>query len=228
MIFKRYAIYYLPEPGPLAEFGAAWLGWDAASGQDMAHPRIDGLPLPAEQITDTPRKYGLHATIKPPFRLAPGTTENALNDALAAFCADQPAVTLDGLELAQLGRFLALRPEGDETALNALAANAVRILDAFRASMTEAELTHRRAANLNPEQDALLLQWGYPYVMESFRFHITLTGKLPKALARQTAQVLKPHLAPLLPQPFRIATLCLMGEAADGRFHLIARHELTG
>ncbi len=228
MNFKRYAIYYLPEPGPLADFGAAWLGWDAATGQDMAHPCIDGLPLPVEQITYTPRKYGLHATIKPPFRLAPGTTENALNDALAALCADQPAVTLDGLDLAQLGRFLALRPEGDETALNALAANAVRILDAFRAPLSEAELTRRRAANLSPEQDALLLQWGYPYVMESFRFHITLTGKLPKAQARQTAQVLKPHLAPLLPQPFRITTLSLMGEADDGRFHLIARHELTG
>ena len=110
MNFKRYAIYYLPEPGPLAAFGAAWLGWDAASGQDMAHPRIDGLPLPVEHITDTPRKYGLHATIKPPFRLAPGTTENALNDALAAFCADQPPVTLDGLDLAQAWPLSGLAP----------------------------------------------------------------------------------------------------------------------
>ena len=228
MDYTRHAIYYAPEPGPLATFGARWLGWDAEAGAPLAHPTVPDLPQPVGKITETPRKYGLHGTIKPPFRLAPGTTENALNDALAAFCADQPAVTLDGLDLAQLGRFLALRPEGDETALNALAAETVRVLDAFRAPLSDAELTRRRTANLSPEQDALLLQWGYPYVMESFRFHITLTGKLPKAQARQTAQVLKAHLAPLLPQPFRIATLSLMGEADDERFHLIARHELTG
>ncbi|HDR28083.1 MAG TPA: phosphonate metabolism protein, partial [Rhodovulum sp.] len=30
--YKRYAIYFAPEPGPLAEFGAAWLGWDPLAG----------------------------------------------------------------------------------------------------------------------------------------------------------------------------------------------------
>ena len=228
MTFTRYAIYHMPAPGPLAAFGAAWLGWDAVTGQPVPHPAIGDLPLSIDQITETPRKYGLHATIKPPFRLSHGTAEADLNSALAEFCASQPTVTLEGLELAQLGRFLALRPIGDETALNALAAATVRGLDAYRAPLTEGELTRRRAAPLSPEQDALLLQWGYPYVMEAFRFHITLTSKLPKAAARQTADILEPLLKPLLPQPYVIEDLCLVGEASDGRFHLIARHPLRG
>ena len=228
MMFSRYAIYHVPGDGPLATFGAALLGWDASKGKTVPHPDIAGLPQPVDRITETPRKYGLHATIKPPFRLAPGTSEAALNDALAAFCTGQPPIRLDGLEVAQLGRFLALRPIGDETLLNGLAADAVRMLDGFRAPLSEAELARRRAANLTPEQDALLLKWGYPHVMEGFRFHITLTGKLPKAQISQTAEVLRAHLAPLLPQPYPVDTLCLMGEAEDGRFHQIARHALRG
>lgn len=228
MTFTRYAIYHMPSPGPLTTFGAAWLGWDATTGQPASHPVITGLPRSIDQITETPRKYGLHATIKPPFRLSHGTAEANLNSALAAFCARQAPVTLDALELAQLGRFLALRPIGDETALNALAAATVRGLDAYRAPLTEDELTRRRATSLSPQQDALLQQWGYPYVMEAFRFHITLTGKLPKAEARQTAAILDPLIKPLLPSPYVIKDLCLMGEARDGQFHLIERHPLQG
>jgi len=228
MDYRRYAIYFTPAPGPLSDLCSAWLGWDMATGQDVPHPDVPGLPLPVAQITETPRKYGLHATMKPPFRLAQSATETMLNDALATFCAQRPAVTLDGLELARLGRFLALRPLGDEGALNALAADTVRGFDAFRAPLTEAEMTRRRAAGLTAGQDALLRAWGYPYVMDQFRFHITLTGKLPVAHARQTAEALAPVLTPLLPAPFVIDALSLAGEDAKGRFHLISRHAFTG
>lgn len=67
MQFRRYGLYYTPRPGALAEFGAAWLGWDPVAGQSMAHPAIDGLPRDISEITASPRKYGLHGTIKPPF-----------------------------------------------------------------------------------------------------------------------------------------------------------------
>ncbi|WP_397422472.1 DUF1045 domain-containing protein, partial [Phenylobacterium sp.] len=33
-------------------------------------------------------------------------------------------------------------------------------------------------AGLSPEQDARMLKWGYPYVYEDFRFHMTLTGRI--------------------------------------------------
>lgn len=228
MDYRRYAIYFTPAPGPLTGLCSAWLGWDMSTGTELAHPQVPGLPLPIAQITETPRKYGLHATMKPPFRLAEGASPDMLDDALADFCARHAAVTLDGLELARLGRFLALRPLGDEGPLNALAAATVRGFDAFRAPLTEPEMARRRAAGLTPEQDALLRAWGYPYVMDQFRFHITLTGKLPVAQARQTALALAPVITPLLPAPFVIDALSLAGEDAEGRFHLISRHAFTG
>ncbi|WP_420556799.1 DUF1045 domain-containing protein [Roseovarius sp.] len=227
MAFRRYAVYHTPQ-GALGRFGADWLGWDLERGQPTTPPDIKGLPAPWDDITGTPRKYGFHATIKPPFRLAEGCTQADLVAAVTTHCAHSAPVTLDGLELAQLGRFLALVPTGDTQALDALAADTVRDLDAFRAALTDADLARRRASGLTPEQDALLLQWGYPYVMDQFRCHYTLSGKLPKAQAGQLRAALDPVVTPLLPQPFTLDTLSLCGESAAGRFHLVHRATLSG
>ncbi|MES0825846.1 DUF1045 domain-containing protein [Ruegeria sp. SCP11] len=227
MTFTRYAIYFAPPvEAEWTKFATNWLGWDMEAGETCAHPVIDGIDVAA--VTEVPRKYGLHATMKPPFRLCDGQTVQALSEACARLAATQPPVTLNGLEIARLGRFLALRPRGDETALNALAAACVRNLDSFRAPASQAELDRRRANGLSAEQDANLVQWGYPYVMESFRFHITLSGKLDKPTLAIVQDALETQLMPLLPTPFRISDLALMGEAEDGRFHLIHRYALSG
>lgn len=226
--YERYAIYYAPPPGPLAGFGAAWLGWDAAAGRTVAHPEVAGLPRPVAELTATPRKYGFHGTVKPPFRLAPGRTVEALHAAAAGLAAGLAPVTLDGLGLHRIGGFVALTPEGDTAGLARLAAAAVEGLDAFRAPAPAAETDRRRAAGLSPRQEELLARWGYPYVMEEFRFHLTLTGNLPAAEAGAVATALAPVLAPILPRPFTIDGLCLFGEAADGRFHLLHRYTLSG
>ena len=133
-----------------------------------------------------------------------------------------------GLALTRLGGFLALTPDGDQAPLADLAARIVRDLDSFRAPPSEAELARRRKPNLSARQQELLTLWGYPYVMEAFRFHITLTGRLPKAQALQTLAVLTPHLAPLLPAPFTITDLTLAGEDDAGLFHALQRFPLTG
>lgn len=226
--FRRYAIYYAPEPGPLAEFGAAWLGWDPAAGAEAAHPQVAALPRPVAELTETPRKYGFHGTIKPPFRLAEGQSVEALHAAAQALCARLAPVTLHGLHLSRLGAFLALTPRGDASALAALAAKVVQALDAFRAPPSEAEIGRRNPDKLSPAQRALMEKWGYPYVFDEFRFHLTLTGKLDSAEAEAVEAALAPVVAPLLPVPFRIGSLCLFGEAEDGRFHLLHRYTLSG
>lgn len=223
--FQRYAIYVMPD-GALARFGAGWLGWDALAGTPAEHPAVDGLPRPLSEITATPRKYGFHATIKPPFRLAVDTTLAALMQDLATLCDRMEPVTLDGLTLARLGGFLALVPEGPTAALNTLAAAAVTTLDRHRAPLTEDDLARRRKTGLTPAQEALLAQWGYPYVLAEFRFHITLTGNLPRPEAEAVAALLTPRLTPLLPRPYAIDSLCLMGEDEAGLFHLIHRYPL--
>lgn len=228
MHFRRYGIYYTPHPGALADFGARWLGWDVASGQPAPHPDIPGLPAPLPDITAMPRKYGLHGTIKPPFHLAEGTTAAALADALHILCTSLAPVTLDGLHLARLGRFLALKIDGDQTPLANLAASVVQQLDPFRAPPSDAELARRRRARLNTRQEALLAQWGYPYVLDEFRFHITLTGPLAPEQAVDVETALAPHITPLLPRPFTVRDLTLVGEDMSGMFHEIHRYALTG
>ncbi|MCA8883915.1 MAG: DUF1045 domain-containing protein [Rhodobacteraceae bacterium] len=228
MMFTRYAIYYTPEPGPLASFGAGWLGWDAAMGRDCAHPDVPGLPDSVAALTATPRKYGFHGTIKPPFRLADGHSADDLAAALTRLCATRAAVRLDGLGLTRIGRFLALTPLGDTRALADLAGAAVAGLDAFRAPATEAELARRRAGRLSDRQDALLVRWGYPYVMEEFRFHLTLTGPLDPAALQAAEAALRPLVEGVAPGPVTVGDLTLLGEAEDGRFHHIARAALSG
>ena len=226
MTFTRYAIYYAPPAdAEWTQFATSWLGWDMETGAPVAHPAVDGIDVAS--VTEVPRKYGLHATMKPPFRLREGQTVEALYDACTALAARQAPVSLDGLEIARLGRFLALRPVGETHALNALAAACVQELDAFRAPASEAELARRRAAGLSPAQERHLLPWGYPYVLDQFRFHITLSGRLDKSTLTGVETALGQQLAPLLPAPFPISDLALMGEAEDGRFHLIQRYALS-
>lgn len=221
---KRYAIYFAPPAGPLMQAAGAWLGWDVAAGRAVAQPAIDGI----EPATRTPRKYGFHATFKAPFRLAAGYGPDDLAEALSAEAATLGAVDLVGLRLDALGgRFLALRPEGDETGLRALCAEVVTRFEPFRAPLTEAEIARRHPERLTPRQCALLDAFGYPYVLEEFRFHMTLSGDLPpEDLARLRAAA-GDWFTPHLPRPFRIDALCLYGEDEAGRFHLLSRHALA-
>ncbi len=225
-MFERYAIFHTERAGALADFGAAWLGWDSAAGAARAHPGLGSLDVAA--LTGVPRNYGFHATLKPPFRLAAGETAEALAGAVAALAARQAPVAIDGLRLADLGKFVALVPEGDTRALEGLAAAVVTGLDRFRGPQSAADLARRRAAGLTARQEAYLAQWGYPYVLGEFRFHMTLTGALPDALRGQVVAALAPVLGPLLPRPHIIDALTLMGQDADGMFRQIHRYALTG
>jgi putative phosphonate metabolism protein len=226
--FTRYAVYFTPPPGAWAALGASWLGWDVAQGQPVPHPDIAALPAPPEALTETPRKYGFHATLKAPMRLAAQRTPQGLADALETVAAQTAPVTLEGLAVSTLGHFVALTPRGDVTALNAFAAGLVTSLDGFRAPATEAELARRRKSGLSPRQDALMLKWGYPYVLEEFRFHMTLSGRLDPEAAKAVQSALAPHFAQLLPGQVVIDAVTLAGEGADGRFREIRRYPLLG
>ncbi|WP_170367848.1 DUF1045 domain-containing protein [Ruegeria arenilitoris] len=227
MNFARYAIYFVPPAqSDWSRFATSWLGWDIDAGRTVDHPIIDGLDVAS--VTQVPRKYGLHATMKPPFRLREDQSLSALQDTCARLAGKFAPVLLDRLEVARLGRFLALRPVGDTRDLNALAAACVRDLDPFRAPASETEMNRRRAAGLTMEQDANLTNWGYPYVLEAFRFHITLSGRLSKPMLANVQTVLNQRLVPLLPAPFDIRDLALVGEAEDGRFHMLQRYALSG
>ena len=223
MSYSRFAIYYVPPDGPLADFGARWLGWDVVRGTDAVQFDLPGL----QDVTKTPRKYGFHGTLKPPFRLRDGQTQDGLEQAVSDMAAGLAPARCDGLELTPLGRFLALTPFGDTGALQRVAETCVRALDGFRAPATDAERARRRTSGLTPRQEALLADWGYPYVMEEFRFHMTLTGRLPKDRIAAWSGTVQDHM-PALPAPFVINQIALCGEHEDGRFEFINRYTLAG
>jgi len=158
MSYTRFAIYYLPPVGELSAFGAKWLGWDAIEGADTQQFDIAGLG----DITMTPQKYGFHGTLKPPFRLAPGQTELDLMTSAQNIAAKIAPARCAGLQIAAIGRFLALIPEGDTSDIARIAAACVTEFDSFRAPAPDSEIAKRRAAGLTPRQDANLLEWGYP------------------------------------------------------------------
>lgn len=221
---KRFAVYYAPRVGAFADLAASWLGYNPATGTCCQQPDL-GLPA---AITADPRRYGFHGTLKPPFRLARGVAPGDLDNALRALAARLQPVVLPGLRMTLLDGFLALVPEGDTAPLKAMAAQVVRDLDVLRAPLTEGEIARRRPERLTPRQRDLLDRWGYPFVMEEFRFHLTLTDRLEADMAARAADLLAAHFAPVLPRPFAVTELCLFGEPADGPFRLLHRYALTG
>lgn len=227
----RYALYAAPAPGSaLADLAATWLGRDALTGLPRAQPLPLGMDTGAVlAITREADRYGFHGTLKPPFRLAVGRDEAGLVAALKAYCASRPPVDLGPLSVQDLSGFIALRPVMSPPALLALAADIVEAFDGFRRPPDAAEVAVRRAHGLTPSQEAHLARWGYPYVMDDFRLHFTLTSRLPSAERAPLIAWLERYFAPALAGPFVLDTLWLFVEPEKGApFRQVRGFSLTG
>jgi Protein of unknown function (DUF1045) len=171
----RVGIYYCPsEDDPLFVAGAAWLGRDPASGAAMVQPGLSGI----EAITAEAQGYGFHATLKPPMRLANGCSWEQLVAATHELASRIAPFELPTLQVMNLHGFLALREIFFCPPLQSLADICVEHLDRFRAPPSEAELARRRRTGLTDAQEAMLVRFGYPYVLKTWFFHMTLTRRL--------------------------------------------------
>lgn len=221
----RVAVYVLPA-GAFGAAGASWLGWDAARGVPVTQPVLPDLPRPLAGLTGTARRYGFHATIKPPMRLVDGATVDDVAALLAPIAARMAIGSCD-MNLAIIAGFLAFLPD-DPQPLCDLAATVVRDLDPLRAPLTQAEIARRKPATLSARQTELLHSFGYPYVMDQFQPHLTLTDHLaPPEQAAVTAAARR-HFAGTVPAPCHLDTLAVMVEGADGFFRLHRRVTLAG
>ncbi|MCL2160740.1 MAG: DUF1045 domain-containing protein [Betaproteobacteria bacterium] len=215
----RYAIYFIPEPGTaLARLGSALLGRDTETGHAVAQPSFPGFSQERlHALTANARRYGLHATLKAPFFLNQGMTERNLLLFAARFAGCRQAIILPRLELARIGSFFALVPSGKSPKeqeairdINALAADAVSFFDPFRAAPSEQEIARRNPQKLSTRQRELLVVWGYPYVFEEYRFHITLTGKLNENVeSDEMGKRLSSYLAAACNEPVAISGICI-------------------
>ena len=212
----RTAVYFSPPADhPLTVAASRWLGRDAITGETFQQPMVDAFdPDELAALTADPRRYGFHATMKPPFRIAAGHTVAAVETAMAVFCRGLAPVVLRGLRLERLGAFFALTPAGSEKAIDALAADTVQFLDRFRAPPSAEEIDRRRPDRLTARQREYLKRWGYPYVLDEFRFHMTLTGPVPVERREAMARILSDIFDRFLNQPLAIDALSLFVEPA--------------
>jgi hypothetical protein len=215
----RAAIYWAPAlDDPLHALGSAWLGRDAETGATIAQPALSGLDL--HEITADARGYGLHATLKPPFRLR--THWQALRDDAMALAAHMRPFALPPLTLAEHHGFLALLESTKSVELQALCDACVEALDTHREPPDAAEIARRRPERMTPRQRDLLHRWGYHYVFDEWWFHVTLSRSLAPDERAIVQPALAAHLgdAPALPR--RVTELCLFTQAAPGEPFLIA------
>jgi len=221
----RYAIYWAPRPGsPLSRFGNGWLGRDPdPAGGEPAFPLDGPMPRGWDKVVAEPRTYGFHATLKPPFRLAPGRSEHELVVALEGLAASLRPVDAVDLRLGAPGRFLALVPTSRRREIDLLAGYCIETLDEFRAPLDTAELARRRAAGLTPRQDGLLLRWGYPFVFSEFRFHMTLTTGMERVARDRVRAALEDAASDACRTPEDIADLCLFVQRGAGSSFSLAR-----
>ena len=186
----RYAIYFIPGVDtPLYRFGAAVLGYDCYTGRDIAASAGVDAPTWAAIVRE-PRAYGFHATLKPPFRMAEGLHESDLMEAASGFAESQSAVLGGDLTVRALGNFIALVPISACPDIDRLGRACVRAFDRFRAPMTAEDRARRLATGLTLRQVEHLDRWGYPYVFDDFRFHMTLTGPLARPERERTLALL--------------------------------------
>jgi putative phosphonate metabolism protein len=229
MSAARYALYFAPGADhPLWTAGCAWLGRDPESGATAG-----GGPHRAD-----PRRYGFHATLKPPFALRDGASRSQLLAALARFADEQRPFDMPRLAVATLGDFIALRPIARSATapgqpLRALADDSVRRFDDFRAPPSAAELARRQAPELDAEQRGYVDRWGYPHVFDRWRFHMTLSDSLPATVEGDRLGVelrddATRHFAAALAEPLRCDGIALFVEDSPGAdFRLARRFEFA-
>lgn len=214
----RYAIYFTPPEGDaLAVRAANWLGRDAFQDNPIDQAAAAGFSREEiAELTAEPRRYGFHATMKAPFELAQANGVEALHVAFDAFAASLQAVTIPATSLGQLGSFFALVPADWNAELQKLADHCVRHFEPFRAPLDENDIARRKPDSLPASQRHHLMTWGYPYVFEDFRFHMTLTGQVPAKHQAAMRELLSGTFADFIGQPLEVSHLALFVEPERG------------
>jgi putative phosphonate metabolism protein len=227
--YPRYAIYFATARGDaLDRFGAEHLGHDAWSGEDLPFPSdvIKAEPDWCE-LTEDPRKYGFHATLKAPIVLAEGKTEAELLAACAAFAETPRYIPTIALVVDAISGFIAVIPKERSRELEQLAADCVIAFDDFRAPLTAEDRVRRKPERLTERQRDYLDRWGYPYVMEEFRFHMTLTGRIESPRRERVLSMLRNRFSVIGLESLAIDAIAVFRQD-DGksRFHIIDRWPL--
>ena len=126
-----------------------------------------------------------------------GATEADLIESFDRFAATPRAIPVITPVVRAISSFIAVVPEAPVPALSQLADDCVTEFERFRAPLSDHDRQRRLKSPLTPRQIEHLDRWGYPYVFEEFRFHMTLTGSLPAAKREAVLPFLQAEFAKL-------------------------------
>jgi putative phosphonate metabolism protein len=227
--YPRYAIYYAAAPGSeLDRFGAALLGYDAYEGTGLPFPGTIERP-DWRELTEDPRKYGFHATLKAPMSLASAKTEAGLVAACESFAGTPRPIPAFKTIVDSISGFIAIVPAEPSPELQRLAADCVTAFDSFRAPLTAGDRERRNPSKLTPRQREHLDAWGYPYVMEDFRFHMTLTGRLENPRREDVLAMLRQRFSAIKLDVLQVDRIALFRQDnGNARFRIIGHWPLRG
>ncbi len=223
----RYAIYFAPRlQSQWWQAGSAWLGRCAAREIVCAQPEIPAMSREDfNRMTEAPRRYGWHATLKAPFALRQGIGPELLCEALEHLSGQLTAFQMPSLQVSKLDDFLALTPVIPSAQIDRVARQCVTSLNEFAAPLSAEVFSRRRAAGLTEEQDALLVRWGYPFVLQCFQFHLSLTGSLTGMRQAQVdaIQAVAVQVFESLP-PCQFESIALFAEPRPGEDFVLLEH----
>tara|TARA_Y100000588_G_scaffold345049_1_gene391929 strand:- start:1888 stop:2658 length:771 start_codon:yes stop_codon:yes gene_type:complete len=225
----RFGVYFAPSGSSLLNtLGSGWLGRDTTKKKKTLQPIVSGLSAQRLcELTQSPRHYGFHATLKAPFQLVNWGERDGLDRAIETVCAPIKPFSIS-LVINQLAGFFALTLGTHSPKIHHLADVLVSELDIFRSPNTSEDIQRRRAAGLNSQQNNNLLRWGYPYVFSEFRFHMTLTSRITSEEERKRLETAaRVHFLPILKKKIMVNSVCLFYQTdKNSQFELIKRFKL--
>ena len=234
--YKRVAIYFLPKKNSsLENFGKNLLGRDINKKKKISLTRrqkyfisrgftfFDELKDYCEQ----PAKYGFHATLKAPFRLKRNVKTKNFYDVISHIAAQHSRFKIKGLKIVYSKKFTFITSRKPNKLLRNLENDLVKHLDTFRAELNKTEIKKRIPDSLTFKQNKYLKEWGYPFVFDQFKFHMTLMNQNNNKLSNKQKLELEKLIYKISNNVIEFNEISLLGENKNGHFEEIKRFKLN-
>lgn len=234
--YKRVAIYFLPKKNSsLENFGKNLLGRDINKKRKISLTRrqkyfINRRFTYFDELKDyceKPAKYGFHATLKAPFRLKRNVKTKDFYDVISHIAAQHSRFKIKGLKIVYRKKFTFITSRKEIKSLINLENDLVKHLDTFRAELNKTEIKKRNPDSLTFKQNKYLKEWGYPFVLDQFKFHMTLMNQNNNKLSNKQKLELEKLIYKISNNLLEFNEISLLGENKNGYFEEIKRFKLN-
>ncbi len=234
--YKRVAIYFLPKKNSsLENFGKNLLGRDINKKKKISLTRRQKYFInrgftyfdELKDYCEEPAKYGFHATLKAPFRLKRNVKTKNFYDVISHIAAQHSRFKIKGLKIVYSKKFTLITSRKPNKLLINLEKDLVKHLDTFRAELNKTEIKKRIPDSLTFKQNKYLKEWGYPFVFDQFKFHMTLMNQNNNKLSNKQKLELEKLIYKISNNVIEFNEISLLGENKNGHFEEIKRFKLN-